>query len=274
MRLAFAVAINVDPDILIVDEALSVGDILFQAKCFKKFQEFKSRGKTILFVSHSLSSILQYCDRVAVMHHGELVAEGEPSSMVDLFKQILAMKDHEEVSIESIRTSASVPPEYMGEWKKHITVNTHPHNYGTRYAEIIDFGIFDRHGRLTNIVESGQSFSIKMRICFRKLVTDPIFAVTIKDVKGIDITGSNTLFGQIETGRFDAGTETIVTFEQSLDLPGDGYFISLGCTGYDNMEFVVYHRLYDIIPIQFINDRQVVGAFDMCSNISVKASSV
>ena len=74
MRLAFSVAINVEPEILIIDEALSVGDILFQAKCFKKFQELKSSGKTILFVTHSLSNIIQYCDRCIVMDRGSKVA--------------------------------------------------------------------------------------------------------------------------------------------------------------------------------------------------------
>lgn len=89
VRLAFAVAINIEPEILIVDEALSVGDVFFQAKCYRKFEEFKEQGKTILFVSHDLSSISKYCDRVVLLNKGKKLAEGEPKEIVDLYKKIL-----------------------------------------------------------------------------------------------------------------------------------------------------------------------------------------
>ena len=89
VRLAFAVAINIDPEILIVDEALSVGDVFFQAKCYHKFEEFKKQGKTILFVTHDLSSVSKYCDRVILLNKGVKLDEGSPKEMVDLYKQLL-----------------------------------------------------------------------------------------------------------------------------------------------------------------------------------------
>ena len=89
VRLAFAVAINIDPEILIVDEALSVGDVFFQAKCYHKFEEFKKKGKTILFVSHDLSSISKYCDRAVLLNQGVLLGEGTPKKMIDIYKQVL-----------------------------------------------------------------------------------------------------------------------------------------------------------------------------------------
>ena len=94
VRLAFAVAINIDPEILIVDEALSVGDVFFQAKCYKKFEEFKEQGRTILFVSHDLGSISKYCDRVVLLNKGEKVMEGEPKPVeipddIDVFTEML-----------------------------------------------------------------------------------------------------------------------------------------------------------------------------------------
>ena len=89
VRLAFAVAINIDPEILIVDEALSVGDVFFQAKCYHKFEEFKKEGKTIVIVSHDLSSISKYCDRVILLNKGHKLAEGEPKKIVDLYKKLL-----------------------------------------------------------------------------------------------------------------------------------------------------------------------------------------
>lgn len=90
VRLAFAVAINIEPEILIVDEALSVGDVFFQTKCYHKFEEFKKMGKTILFVSHDLGSIGKYCDRVVLLNKGVKLAEGKPKDMIDLYKRVMA----------------------------------------------------------------------------------------------------------------------------------------------------------------------------------------
>ena len=89
VRLAFAVAINIEPEILIVDEALSVGDVFFQAKCYKKFEDFKKMGKTILFVSHDLGSIAKYCDRVVLLNKGTKIAEGNPKQMIGMYKKLL-----------------------------------------------------------------------------------------------------------------------------------------------------------------------------------------
>ena len=90
VRLAFALNINVEPEILIVDEALSVGDVFFQAKCYRKMEEIKKRGTTILMVTHDMGSIIKYCDKVVLLNKGEFIAEGEPGHMVDLYKKILA----------------------------------------------------------------------------------------------------------------------------------------------------------------------------------------
>ena len=95
VRLAFAVAINIEPEILIVDEALSVGDVFFQAKCYRKFEDFKKMGKTILFVSHDLGSISKYCDRVVLLNQGVKMDEGAPKAMVDLYKRLLVHQEEE-----------------------------------------------------------------------------------------------------------------------------------------------------------------------------------
>ena len=102
VRLAFAVAINIEPEILIVDEALSVGDVFFQAKCYKKFEDFKKEGKTILFVSHDLGSIGKYCDRVILLNKGTKLSEGEPKEVIDIYKKVLV---NQLDNVEEINTS-------------------------------------------------------------------------------------------------------------------------------------------------------------------------
>ena len=106
VRLAFAVAINIDPEILIVDEALSVGDVFFQLKCFKKFEEFKQQGKTILFVSHDLSSIERYCDKAILMDHGRNIAEGTPIEIINKYKKIMTGMSVEEMEKHDAGRSA------------------------------------------------------------------------------------------------------------------------------------------------------------------------
>ena len=113
VRLAFAVAINIEPEILIVDEALSVGDVFFQAKCYHKFEEFKKQGRTILFVSHDLSSISKYCDRVVLLNKGVKMAEGGSKEMVDLYKRLLVNQEGEQPQNDKI---------FEGEWKSAVQV--------------------------------------------------------------------------------------------------------------------------------------------------------
>ncbi|MBO7530621.1 MAG: ABC transporter ATP-binding protein, partial [Lachnospiraceae bacterium] len=129
VRLAFAVSINIDPEILIVDEALSVGDVFFQAKCYRKFEEFKKKGKTILFVSHDLSSISRYCDRVYLLNSGEMIGNGSPKEMIDKYKQILAG---------------------AGQAKIVETNENDVLEYGNGKAFIKDFAITDSKGTKTN----------------------------------------------------------------------------------------------------------------------------
>ena len=100
VRLAFALNINVEPEILIVDEALSVGDVFFQAKCYRKMEEIKQRGTTILMVTHDMGSIIKYCDKVVLLNKGEFIAEGEPGHMVDLYKKILANARRTNIPLE------------------------------------------------------------------------------------------------------------------------------------------------------------------------------
>ena len=124
VRLAFALNINIDPEILIVDEALSVGDVFFQAKCYHKFEEFKEQGKTILFVSHDLSSISKYCDRAVLINQGVKIGEGSPKEMIDIYKQVLvgqyvAPKENAEVALnlledEDIRKRAGEDADEAG----------------------------------------------------------------------------------------------------------------------------------------------------------------
>ena len=282
VRLAFALAINVEPEILIVDEALSVGDVFFQAKCYRRMEEIRKNGTTILMVTHDMGAIIKYCDRVVVLNKGNFIAEGEPGKMVDLYKKILAnqMDDLNE-ELESVdnrlyndfsgdqaladksRAAAG------GMMKDKLTINPNRTEYGDKRAEIIDFGLLDERGNITNLLLKGERFTIKERIHFHGEIETPIFTYTIKDKRGADLTGTNTMFESSDVKSVKKGDEYVVEFTQKMTLQGGEYLLSMSCTGFENGEHVVYHRLYDIVNITVISNKNTVGVYDMEPDVSL-----
>ncbi|MCR5633463.1 MAG: ABC transporter ATP-binding protein [Eubacterium sp.] len=291
VRLAFAVAINIDPEILIVDEALSVGDVFFQLKCFKKFEEFKQKGKTILFVSHDLSSIEKYCDKAILMDHGKNVAEGKPIDIINKYKKIMTgmtveqMEAHdagreEQTSVEV--AEVDVKPEQdknqsnkkdnesIDLWKDHLDINPNLDEYGAMDAKIIDFGIFDDEGNITTNIIKGTTFTIKSKVQFNKDIEDPIFTYTFKTLKGQDITGSNTMYEKVSIGTAHPGDVYVASFTQDMNLQGGEYLLSMSCTSFVNGDLVAHDRMYDVLNITVVSDKNTVGFYDMNSTAEIE----
>lgn len=253
VRLAFAVAINIDPEILIVDEALSVGDIFFQAKCFHKFEEFKEKGKTIVFVSHDLNSISKYCDRVFLLNQGDLLGEGSPKEMIDTYKKVL---------VGQYGTDQDTTLSALGN-------NPDLVEYGDGRARIQECYITDENGTRTTVLIKGASFSLHMKVSFSEALANPIFAYTVKNVQGTEITGTNSMLEKAFMEPVAAGDVKEVTFTQRALLQGGEYLISLGVTGYERENFEVYHRLYDVLNVTVVSDKNTVGFFDCESVVTV-----
>lgn len=261
VRLAFAVAINIEPEILIVDEALSVGDVFFQAKCYHKFEEFKKMGKTIVFVSHDLSSISKYCDRVYLLNQGSLLGEGSPKEMIDAFKRVLVGQYEIHEGDEEIN---SLPENVL---------NPELLEYGTKQAEITEFYITDEKGIKTTAVIKGSEFTIHMKVVFHERLVAPIFAFSFKNIKGTEITGTNSMVEKAFLEPVEKGITKEITFTQKMSLQGGEYLLSLGCTGYAGSEFEVYHRLYDVLNVTVVSDKDTVGFYDMDSRVRVETAA-
>ncbi|MDD7049864.1 MAG: ABC transporter ATP-binding protein [Lachnospiraceae bacterium] len=260
VRLAFAVAINIEPEILIVDEALSVGDVFFQAKCYHKFEEFKQMGKTILFVSHDLSSIAKYCDRVILLNKGIKLGEGSPKEMIDAYKQVLV--GQYPLPEEEMQTDENTLPE--------SEINEKALEYGTRAGEITEYYLTDQKGTRTGAIIKGEKFTLHMKVRFNSDLPAPIFAFTIKDKRGTEITGTNSMVEKAFLSPVKAGEEKTITFTQHLDLQGGEYLLSLGVTGYEGDVFQVYHRLYDVLNLTVVSEKNTVGYYDCNSQVVVK----
>ncbi len=263
-RLAFATAINVEPDILIVDEALSVGDMAFQVKCFKKFQDFKEKGKTILFVTHALDTVIRYCSKGIVIDNGEKVFEGNSKLAVDTFKKVLSGDFYKKEK----KKKTEIPKNKLLKsfFKQHKDIDI----YGNAKAEIIDYGILDEDGNPTSILEYNRPFQIVMKIRFNETIIEPIFAFTIKDIKGLEITGTNTRMKYVPTGTFEKDQTVTVIFKQKANLQIGKYTLSLGCVNLNENGVEVYNRIYDAILFEVIGSQQMVGFYDLGSEIRIE----
>ena len=270
VRLAFAVAINIDPEILIVDEALSVGDVFFQAKCYHKFEEFKKMGKTIIFVSHDLSSVSKYCDRVVLLNQGVKLGEGSPKEMIDDYKRVLVGQYElpESKSESSLLNDEQIQVAVQKKAAKQDTSKLL--EYGTKEAVIEQFYMTDDRGTESKSIIKGSEFTIHMKVRFMADLPAPIFAFSIKTVKGTEITGTNTMFEKAFLEPVKAGAVKDITFTQKMSLQGGEYLLSFGVTGYDGNDFQVYHRLYDALDLTVISDKNTVGFYDMDSKVMVK----
>lgn len=275
-RLAFSVAISVDPDILIVDEALSVGDVFFQNKCYRRFEEFRDKGKTILFVTHDMGSVIRYCNRCVLLNAGKKVGEGKPQEMVDLYKRIMVgqWNENEEKNsiIENSIDSTNINVNRL--WKEQISTNPDMEEYGDGRAEIIDFGIFSDSGNIGNNVYKGDYYTVKMKVRINDDNLNPIFAFKLRDVKGTELTGTNTMLEDIDTSHCKNGDIVTISFRQKQYLQPGQYLVSLGCTAFEGDQFVVYSRNYNCCVLGVVAQKGTIGIFDSESEVTVNVDSI
>lgn len=278
-RLAFACAINVDPDILIVDEVLSVGDMAFQLKCFKKFEQFKKSGKTILFVTHNVSDVIRNCTRAIIINEGKKIYDGDVKNGVEKYKKIIVKLDEDREIIdkkealekEQIKDVEAKKVNILeGEWKKNYSINPNMIEYGNGKADVIDFGIFDTEGNVLTSIENDKEIVLKSKIVFNEKVTDPIFTMTVKDFKGLDMMGTNTLQEKMITGMYEKGDVVVAEFKQKLNLAPNKYTLSFSCTHFNsNGELEVLSRKYDALLVEITSNKDCVGLCRLDSDITI-----
>jgi teichoic acid transport system ATP-binding protein len=268
-RLAFSVSINADPDILIIDEALSVGDMAFQMKCYKKFQDFQEAGKTILFVTHGLDTVIRYCSTGIVIDNGKLIFEDTSKLAVDAFKKVLSGDFYKDtISNTQVETKSSFKQKKP--LKEYFQEHKELDCYGNDKATIIDYGILDKKATPSSILDYNSYFNIIMKVKFHETLKDTIFAFTIKDQKGLEITGTNTFMKDINTNTIHSGETITISFKQKANLQLGKYALSLGCVSLNDHGIEVYSRLYDCILFEIIGSDRMVGFYDLESEISIE----
>ncbi len=280
-RLAFACAINVDPDILIVDEVLSVGDMAFQLKCFKKFEQFKKRGKTILFVTHSINDVLRNCTRTIIIDSGKKIFDGSVKDGVEKYKKMIVGLSPQEtketiVSEETKRekntttTTNQTVLDPKDTWKSRFNENPNLITYGNKDAEVIDYGMFDLEDNFMTMIENDKPIILKSKVLFHKDVKDPIFTMTLKDFKGLEICGTNTVIEKIITGEFKKGDIAITEFKQTFNVAPGKYTLSFSCTHFNNRgDLEVLDRKYDALLVEVLSVKEMIGLLKINSEVNV-----
>ncbi|MBC3451312.1 ABC transporter ATP-binding protein [Pseudomonas mosselii] len=253
MRVAFAVSTAFEPDILIVDEALAVGDAYFQQKCFQRLESFRERGGTLLFVSHDANTVKHICNKALLLSHGNAISFGAPRDVIDLYQGLVAKKtdmSSSEISIDQSNATAAERFEAIEQpkaWTKATTITTNGD------AELVDFLMLDTANRPVTHLESETSLTIRYVVKLNKDFERPAFGLIIRDRMGRSVFETSTFAMQMPDNPRLQGDQILVRFNLNMNLKAGQYSFSVGVAnkGFARSEFEEYSLLmHDVEQLQ------------------------
>lgn len=274
VRLAFAVAIHVDPDILVVDEALAVGDVRFQAKCFRRLEALKSRGTTILMVSHALEQITRLCDKVLLLDQGKLIAFGSAGPVVSQFFNVLftgeAVTNRDDFTPETVPGADFASPDIHDCFHTRPTYNPHEFRWGNRTAVILDYLLrASAMDHATHIASDQENLAVQLKVLFMQDITCPVFGLLVRSREGVTLCGVNSFEQASVAIPRKKGEVVFVEFLLSPHLePGD-YFLSVGIVDNTGEDLTPLDRRYDSIHLKVTGQTRQIGMVNMNPSISI-----
>ncbi len=277
VRLAFAVQAQIEPDILIVDEALSVGDAKFQAKCFERLRQLKDNGTSILLVTHSSEQIVSHCTQAVLLDRGNQLLVGSPHTVVNRYMELLFGKDSSATPIEQPERTRTIAKDEFYNLSRLTDIfatrpgyNQHEYRWGDRNALILDYYLETSSDAYPSVITSGEIAHLALSIHFLRDIRWPILGITVKTKEGITIYGTNSeLLGH---GDFEniakANAVVCADIEFTCNLaPGD-YFVSVGIASRQGEEVIPHDRRYDSIHLQVQATTKFAGVTDLGLNIN------
>lgn len=259
VRLAFAVAINMQPDVLIIDEALAVGDIRFQSKCFRRLDALKAKGVSILFVTHSTESIIKYCDRAVLIDAGKALMVGQPKEIVQRYMEMMFDSDvtridrqvehisHKQDGKGSEKTQLDPNIDYC---KEQASYNANEERWGDLRAKIFHYELLVNNKPAVQVLP-GQRVTMRFRVALFEKLEGLIFGMTVKLPGGETVYGTNTRLQEHDVRAFDVGEQVQVRFEFDANLLPNDYFISLGVAqDHLDKDNIAIDRRYDVVHLQ------------------------
>jgi ABC-type polysaccharide/polyol phosphate transport system ATPase subunit len=261
VRLAFAIAASVDPDILIIDEALAVGDAVFQHRCLRRLKELHERGATVLFVSHDAAAVRALCSRALLLKAGTLIADGRPADVLNQYQKIIMEREQ----AYEAETASTIQPDFAAEELSRPLNYSYRHGNGS--AEIFGGALKNATDCELHIVESGEPVTLRIVARFLRDVEDPVIGFLIRNLHGIHVYGTNTKEQQVEFGVVRRGEMIDVTFSFECWLGIDQYSLSLAVHSGDGE---AYDWLDAALFFKVTNTKLTEGVANL--NASVTAS--
>ncbi len=248
VRLAFSTAIHVDPDILIVDEALAVGDAIFSSRCVAKFEELKQKGVTVLFVTHDLGLVKQLADRAILMLNGRIAAEGLPSDVVNRYVGLVLNRKGE-------RPAAATETKSLASSFRH----------GDGASRILGVELRRAGGQKTTSLETGEEAAIHIRARFEQDTEDPVIGILVRNRHGVDVFGTNTRIEGQRLGAFRKGETLTVRFCFHCYLTRQEYTLTVASQNWDGTS---QDWLDDVLQFRVIDSKQRAGVVSLDVTVS------
>ena len=251
VRLAFATAIATSPQILIIDEALAVGDAVFQHRCTRRIKEMQENGTTILFVSHDPGAIRALCNRAILLNGGRVEADGSPVDVLGRYQKLIMAQEAAYAQTELVREK----PQLIATPAEEVTAPQFSYRHGNGAAEILRVDFLDAAQQPVAIVETGQLVDLRVQVIFHENIVDPVYGFIIRNRHGIHLYGTNTRVQGIRGGLSKAGTRTETTFSFNCWLAPDLYSISIAvhspdAVSFDWLDGTLFFRVISAIPIE------------------------
>lgn len=270
VRLAFAIMVNSDPDILVVDEALSVGDTIFQHRCVRRIREMQERGTTVLFVSHEPTLVRALCSRAILLCQGEVLADGPPMDVLNRYQKLIMAREaaystgQEPTEGEPV---AAVGPGQTSPAPAMTTPLQYQYRHGNRHAEVVYAELLDRHQQPVEFVESGEPVFVRMRFLFHQDVAQPVCGFMIRNRHGVNVYGTNTEQRGVKLGAATSGEMIEATFGFDCWLGQEHYFISVAVhspdgEAYDWLDGVIFFRVSCAVEME--------GIANLNANVAVR----
>ncbi len=219
MRLAFAVAVNVDPDILLVDEALAVGDLIFQHRCMHRMNALRDGGKTILLVTHDLGAIVKFCDRALLLDRGQLLEDGKPDLVVQKYRALIFERERRYGSFNGSGAESGEGQEALpaGEMPMARTIPNIDHRFGSGEATLLGVDLLDAQGNPALEIFGGEKVVIRISVRFNQDLASPIIGYTLRDRMGVELSACNTSYAGRVLG--PARKDQVFTSDFQVVLP-------------------------------------------------------
>lgn len=275
VRLAFAVAINVEPEILIVDEALSVGDVRFQARCMKRIRQLKESGVTILFVSHDASSVKMLCNQALLLNHGEQVMQGKPNKVVDRYVAMLSAEDPESIAeeLKAIANRQTNKPD-QPDSPSLKNVEEQPtafsvHQHGNKQVHIEQVQLLNAEHQSTERFKRGEEMTIAISLIGQIETLDLIVGISIRNLLGVVVYGTNTEHLTKKLLNLQAQESMEINFTFPCQINRGSYTLTVGVHSEEGLS---YDWVDEMIVFEVENDRKCDGMVDLDAQVSIESN--